>query len=171
MGKLLKVLLSIIIAVLVIAVAIIAWGHYFRANYEFDAPRSIVRDDGGKTIIAEGKALYDENGDIFEIKGVNFGNLFIAEGWMTVNSVGAKLNEDGSFAKVNEDGIIEEYEEIYQEEMDAILADRFTDEEIEALNDAYFYSYVLPQLPFYIRQIQTYRRGALRKDQLRHIRI
>ena len=181
MGKLLKVLLSIIIAVLVIAVAIIAWGHYFRANYEFDAPRSIVRDDGGKTIIAEGKALHDENGDIFEIKGVNFGNLFIAEGWMTVNSVGAKLNEDGSFAKVNEDGIIEEYEEIYQEEMDAILADRFTDEEIEALNDAYFYSYCTEQdfinikeigfntirLPMYYRNfLSTYDRYRLTDEEL-----
>ena len=181
MGKFLKVLISIIIAILVIAIGVIAWGHYYRTSYEFDAPRSIVRDDGGNTIIAQGKALYDENGDIFEIRGVNFGNLFIAEGWMTVNSVGAKLNEDKSFAKVNEDGIIEEYEEIYQEEMDDILARRFTDEEIEALNDAYFYSYCTEQdfinikeigfntirLPMYYRNfLSTYDRYRLTDEEL-----
>ena len=145
MGKLLKTLLAIVIAVIVIAAAVIGWGHYYRVTYKFDAPKEITRVDGGETIIAEGKALYDENGKIFEIRGVNFGNLFIAEGWMTVNSVGAKLNEDGSFAKVNEDGIVEEYEEIYQEEMDAILAERFTDSQLETLNDAYFYSYCTEQ--------------------------
>ena len=141
MGKLLKTLISIVIVVLVVFVGIIGWGHIYRTTYNYDVPEKITRVDGGNTVIAEGKALYDENGDIFEIRGVNFGNLFIAEGWMTVNSVGPLLNEDGSYVKVNDDGIVEEYEEIFQEEMDAIMAERFTNDEIEALNDAYFYSY------------------------------
>ena len=61
---------------------------------------------------------------------------------MTVNSVGALKNEDGSYVKISNDGndIVEEYEEIYQEEMDKILS-RFTDEELTTLNDAYFESY------------------------------
>ena len=181
MGKLLKTLLAIVIAALVIVAAVIGWGHYYRVTYKFDAPKEITRVDGGDTIIAEGKALYDENGKIFEIRGVNFGNLFIAEGWMTVNSVGAKLNEDGSFAKVNEDGIVEEYEEIYQEEMDAILAERFTDSQLETLNDAYFYSYCTEQdfinikeigfntirLPMYYRNfLTTHDRYRLTDEQL-----
>ncbi|MBR3864145.1 MAG: cellulase family glycosylhydrolase [Clostridia bacterium] len=136
------VILGVIIGVIVILVAgVIGWGHIYRKNYKFEAPAHIERTDGGTMIMAQGKALYDENGDIFEIKGVNFGNLFLTEGWMTVNSIGPLLNKDGSFKKVNEDGIVEEYEEIYQEEMDAILAERFSNEQIEQLNDAYFYSY------------------------------
>ena len=64
---------------------------------------------------------------------------------MTVNSIGAAYNKDGSFVSVNDQGIVEEYEEIFQEELDALLASRFTEEEIEALNDAYFYSYCTEQ--------------------------
>ena len=93
------------------------------------------------TVVAVGRGLYDTNGDRFDIKGINFGNLFVAEGWMTVNSVGALYNKDGSFQSVNGKGVVEAYEEIYQEEMDAIFAERFTDDQIEALNDAFFASY------------------------------
>jgi glucan 1,3-beta-glucosidase len=98
------------------------------------------------TVVAVGRGLYDENGQRYDIKGINFGNLFLAEGWMTVNSVGPACQDDGSFKKVNEQGIVEEYLEIYQEEMDAILAQRvargdFTQAQLDALNDAYFYAY------------------------------
>ena len=98
------------------------------------------------TVVAVGRGLYDTNGDRFDIKGINFGNLFVAEGWMTVNSVGALYNKDGSFQSVNDQGVVEAYEEIYQEEFDAILQQRvangdFTAEQLEELNDAYFYAY------------------------------
>ena len=129
--------------VLLLAVGFLVWGHIYGQNYICDAPAHIdLTPNKHNTITAIGKGLYDENGNRFEIKGVNFGNLFIAEGWMTVNSVGALMNENGEYAKVSNDGndIVEEYEEIYQEEMDEILS-RFTDEELEALNNAYFESY------------------------------
>ena len=152
MNKILKrVILGALSLVLVAGVGAglaIGWGHIYRTTYQWDAPDHIVRKDTGediRTIIEDGDALYDEEGNLFQIKGVNFGNLFISEGWMTVNSIGPLLNEDGSFTKVNEEGIVEEYEEIYQEEMDAILAERFTEEQIDTLNDAYFYSYCTEQ--------------------------
>ncbi len=146
-----KFLAVVVIAVLLIvlfAVGVIGWGHIYRTTYNFDVPETIERtytEDEIKTIVASGKALYDEEGKLFTIKGVNFGNLLLAEGWMTVNSLGALYNDDGSFVKVNEDGIVEEYEEVFQEELDAVLAERFTEEQIEALNDAYFYSYCTEQ--------------------------
>ena len=130
-------------AILLIAGGFLLWGHIYGLNYEYDAPEHIdLVANEHKTITAVGKGLYDANGDRFDIKGINFGNLFIAEGWMTVNSVGALKNNDGSYSKVSTDGndIVEEYEEIYQEEMDEILS-RFTDEELTELNDAYFESY------------------------------
>lgn len=141
----LTVVIIVVAVVLVVFAAILGWGRYYRTNYKYDVPVSIAREDGASTVIASGRALYDENGDLFEIRGVNYGNLFIAEGWMTVNSIGALYNKDGTFQKVNEDGIVEEYEEIYQDEMDALLASKFKDEQLKALNDAYFESYCTDQ--------------------------
>ena len=110
MHKILKrVILGALSLVLVAGVGAglaIGWGHIYRTTYQWDAPDHIVRKDTGediRTIIADGDALYDEEGNLFQIKGVNFGNLFISEGWMTVNSIGPLLNEDGSFTKVNEE--------------------------------------------------------------------
>ena len=105
----------------------------------------LVPNDFG-TVVAVGRGLYDAEGNRFDIKGINFGNLFIAEGWMTVNSVGALYNEDGSFQSVNEQGVVEAYEEIYQEEFDAIFAERiakgdFTQEQVDQMLNAFFYAY------------------------------
>ena len=143
MKFILKTVISLVLCVALFAGGVLAWGGYYASNYQKNhAPEHIdlVANELG-TITAVGRGLYDANGDRFDIKGINFGNLFIAEGWMTVNSIGALYNDDGGFAKVNDQGIVEEYEEIYQEEMDVILSERFTEEEIKALNDAYFYSY------------------------------
>ena len=41
-----------------------------------------------KTMKAVGRGIYDENGNRFDIKGVNFGNWLFCEGWMTINSIG-----------------------------------------------------------------------------------
>ena len=129
--------------ILLVAGGFLLWGHIYGQTYTHDAPEHIeLTSNEHGTITAVGKGLYDENGDRFYIKVINFGNIFIAEGWMTVNSVGALKNDDGSYVKISKDGndIVEEYEEIYQEEMDKYLS-RFTDEELTVLNDAYFESY------------------------------
>ena len=123
-------------------------GNLYVANQSTDdtpAQVEITPNELG-TVVAVGRGLYDASGNRFDIKGINFGNLFIAEGWMTVNSIGALYNEDGSFQSVNEQGVVEAYEEIYQQEFDAILADRvakgdFTEEQLEELLETFFYSY------------------------------
>lgn len=134
--------IAILLGVIIVALGgILLWGHISADTYVYDAPEHIeLTPNEHGTVVAVGKGLYDANGDRFDIKGINFGNLFIAEGWMTVNSIGALMNDDGTYVKYNENGIVEEYEEIYQEEMDAILS-RFTDEQLKELNDAYFESY------------------------------
>ena len=122
-----KVLLGIgiaLLAVLLIIGALALAGNSYVAKKSADDIPSHVEISPNKfgTVVAVGRGLYDANGDRYDIKGINFGNLFIAEGWMTVNSVGALYNEDGSFQSVNDQGVVEGYEEIYQEEFDAILA-------------------------------------------------
>lgn len=137
--------LTIFLAVVfVLLVGFLIWGHIYGETYVYDAPEHVEISEPShyETVTAIGKGLYEANGDRFDIKGINFGNLFIAEGWMTVNSVGAQIKPDGSYVKVSNDGngIVEEYEEIYQEEMDQLLS-RFTNDELDSLNDAYFNSY------------------------------
>ena len=148
MKKVVMSVASILLAVLILAGSLLVYGNVYVAKQSRDDIPSHVDIEANEfgTVTAVGRGLYDEKGDRFEIKGINFGNLFIAEGWMTVNSVGALYNDDGSFKKVNEQGIVEEYEEIYQEEMDKILADRvangdFTQEQLDELNEAFFYAY------------------------------
>ena len=148
MKKILIGLVSVLLVVAILAGGLVVYGNlYVSKQHNSDTPSHVDIDANEfGTITAVGRGLYDANGDRFEIKGINFGNLFIAEGWMTVNSVGAAFNDDGSFVKVNEQGIVEEYEEIYQEEMDKILADRvangdFTQEQLDELNEAFFYAY------------------------------
>ncbi len=148
MEKFLIVLAIFLGVVLVAAGALFYIGNNYVSNQNADAiPNHVeLTPNAFNTVTAVGRGLYDEKGDRFEIKGINFGNLFIAEGWMTVNSLGAKYNKNGTFVKVNEQGIVEEYEEIYQEEMDAVLAERvakgdFTAEQLKELNDAYFNAY------------------------------
>ena len=145
MKKAIIITLSVLLSVALLVVGLIWLGNVMIDNYKYDAPEKVTIDPNEYgTITAVGKGLYDSEGNRFDIKGINFGNLFIAEGWMTINSIGALYNDDGSFKKVNEQGIVEEYEEIFQEEMDAILAERFDPVEVKVLNDAYFYSYCTP---------------------------
>ena len=143
MKKFLIVLVSILLIV-VIAVGALAFiaNNYINNQSADDIPAHVdlVPNELG-TITAVGRGLYDANGDRFEIKGINFGNLFIAEGWMTVNSLGAVYNKNGGFESVNKEGVVEAYEEIYQDQMDATLAERFTLDQIDQLNDAFFNAY------------------------------
>lgn len=148
MKKVIVIIAVILALVLAGAGGFLWYGNFYVSNHGIDQIPDHVELQPNElgTVVAVGRGLYDENGDRFDIKGINFGNLFIAEGWMTVNSVGAVYNDDGSFKKVNEQGIVEEYQEIYQEEMDAILAQRvangdFTQSQLDALNDAFFYAY------------------------------
>ena len=146
-----KVLLGIGIALasilLIVGGFALAGNLYVAGKSADDIPAHVeITPNEFGTVVAVGRGLYDADGNRFDIKGINFGNLFIAEGWMTVNSVGALYNKDGSFQSVNEQGVVEAYEEIYQEEFDAILAERvangdFTEEQLNQLLDTFFYAY------------------------------
>ncbi len=143
MKKVLITIAVVILALLLLAGGFLLWGDSYAKNYDCEIPEQVeIEPNELGTVTAVGRGLYTPDGKRFDIKGVNYGNLFIFEGWMTINSIGAQVNADGSYVKLNHDGtIVEEYEEIYQEEMDEILAGRFSDEQLTNLNNAYFESY------------------------------
>ena len=181
-GVLIGLVAVLVIAVVAVAIIAINANKYIAGMSASDIP-SHVELEANKygTITAVGRGLYDANGNRYEIKGINYGNLFIAEGWMTVNSMGAMYNEDGSFKSVNAEGVVEEYEEIFQEEMDALLAEKFTDEQLDELNNAYYEAYCTEadfqllsdtglntiRLPVYYRTfLTTYDRYRLTDEEL-----
>ena len=82
--------ISLLCVVLLVGALALVANAYVAAKSSDDIPESVeLSANEFGTVTAVGRGLYDENGKRFEIKGINFGNLFIAEGWMTVNSIGA----------------------------------------------------------------------------------
>ena len=68
----------------------LAGNAYVASKSADDIPEKVeIEPNAYGTVVAVGRGLYDANGNRFDIKGINFGNIFIYEGWMTVNSIGA----------------------------------------------------------------------------------
>ena len=141
--KVLGIISGVFLLVLGTLSGIMIDGYLYGKNYDpkIASKVDITHTSNIKTMKAVGRGIYDEEGNRFDIKGVNFGNWLFCEGWMTINSIGPVLNSDGTYAKINSEGVVEEYEEMYQEEVDAILNERFTKEQLETLYDAYYSSY------------------------------
>ena len=126
-----------------------------------------------KTIKAVGKGLYESNGKYIQLKGINFGNWLIQEGWMTPNSLGAKYNPDGTFVKVNEEGIVEEYEQVFQDELELALKNNpnLNNIQIEQLWDVYYKSYckeidfkIIKETGFNMIRLPMYYRNFMEGD-------
>ena len=118
----------------------------FRKNYYVEIPDHVTLDNVSdiQPLTAVGRGIYDKNGDRVTLQGVNFGNWLIQEGWMSVNSLGASYKRNGSYVKINEEGIVEEYEELYQEEVIEAMRNNpnLTAEQIDELWDVYYDNYI-----------------------------
>ena len=134
----------------VLGIVLISFGLIANTSYNFGkkeynnlSKKVEVTHKKIETYKAIDKGIYDLEGNLFQIQGINYGNLLIQEGWMSVNSLGPKLNEDGSYAKINSEGVIEEYEEVYQEELDLALKNNpnLNQEKINELWSIYYKSY------------------------------
>ena len=97
----------------VLGIILISFGLIANASYNFGkkdynnlSKKVEVTHKKIETYKAIDKGIYDLEGNLFQIQGINYGNLLIQEGWMSVNSLGPKLNEDGSYAKINSEGVI-----------------------------------------------------------------
>ena len=51
-------------------------------------PRFPAHIEGSGFVQARGEHLYDGAGDLLQLKGVNFGNWFVQEPWMSLAAVG-----------------------------------------------------------------------------------
>lgn len=147
MNKTKKIIISTfsVLGIILISFGLIANTSYNFGKKEYNnlSKKVEVTHKKIETYKAIDKGIYDLEGNLFQIQGINYGNLLIQEGWMSVNSLGPKLNEDGSYAKINSEGVIEEYEEVYQEELDLALKNNpnLNQEKINELWSIYYKSY------------------------------
>lgn len=142
--KTLLIVLCSIIFVLSLGIFGTIYIYNYGENFNEKIPEFVeVNHYDMKTIKAVGKGLYESDGKYIQLKGINFGNWLIQEGWMTPNSLGAKYNPDGSFVKVNEEGIVEEYEQVFQDELELALSNNpnLNENQINELWDIYYKSY------------------------------
>lgn len=141
--RILKRIIIVIVSLVVLVVAVIG-GHFLYSEfYTPNVADKITLEKETKTLTTHGKGIYDTEGNKVVLNGINYGNWLIQEGWMSINSVGASYNEDGSFVNVNSDGIVEKYEEMAQSQLDEALANNpnLTPAQIEELWDIYYYTY------------------------------
>ncbi len=91
----------------------------FRKDFYAEIPQTVepLNETGLQPLRAVGRGIYDKHGNRVALNGINFGNWFLQEGWMSVNSVGPLLDKNGNYVKINEDGIVEEYEETFHDEV------------------------------------------------------
>lgn len=97
----------VVIAGLTLATCVI-----YSAAYRGDSLTSTITNTTG-LVQAKGRSLYDKNGKLLRLKGVNIGNCFVSEQWLSPLSVGAKKNADGSYV-TDKDGNIQ-YPEMPEE--------------------------------------------------------
>ncbi|MCR5079240.1 MAG: glycoside hydrolase family 5 protein [Bacilli bacterium] len=135
--------LACLLIVVISLFGVIGVGSIVGNNVNHDVASHVDPGNNRKAYFAKGRGTYDLNGDLFTLKGVNFGNYFMQEGWLSPFSLGEAKNEDGSYKKVNEEGIVEEYEEMYQEEMIAAMRNNpnLSETKIASLWDAYYKTY------------------------------
>lgn len=138
--QLLIVVGSVLLIICLIAGVLLVKVAVFADNYYAPVPDKIQWT--GETAVdqplrANGRGVYDADGNRVTFRGINFGNWLITEGWLCTHSVGLELDKDGNPTKVNENGIVESYKEsFYQDELD-ILTERFGKEKADKLVDIY----------------------------------
>ena len=85
----------------------------YSATYSIPKQAETIENKTG-LVQARNRSLYDESGNKIRLEGVNFGNLFLQEGWMSPLALEPKKNEDGSYVK-DKDGNLQ-YPEFNEEQ-------------------------------------------------------
>lgn len=127
---------SIFTTLLVSCGALIAYGNLM--TYP-EPVKSIEKNSD--LISAYKNGLYDKNGNLIKLKGINAGNLFVQEGWLSPLAIEPLKNEDGSYKKDKDKNL--EYPEFAEETFrDALLKNKNCGKEnIDSWLDYYYSSW------------------------------
>ena len=98
MKKMIRVVLSVLLALVVLVGAAVGALVLYSKNYTVPESPATVKNDTG-LVQASGRALYDAQGRQLRLVGINASQLLLQEGWMSPFALEPKKNEDGSFVK------------------------------------------------------------------------
>ena len=113
MAKDLKVGLIVGGSILGVLATVIGTVAIYSATYKIPKQLEKINNDTG-LVQAYGRSLYNPNGDKIVLEGVNFGNIFLQEGWLSNFALEPSKNADGSYVK--DDGGYIQYPEFAEED-------------------------------------------------------
>lgn len=131
-----------IVSTLVLGVAIfVASVSSYSINYALPVQATTIKNNTG-LVQSHNRSLYDENGNMLRLEGVNFGNIFIQEGWLGAFATDPMFNEDGTIKKDNDNNIL--YPEFTEEDFrEALLTNpNCGDANFDTWFDHYFNSWL-----------------------------
>lgn len=99
--------LVIITSVTVLGLFAYSW------NYKIPVQAEKIEPTGTNLISTQNRSLYDKNGNIIKLNGINAGNILLQEGWMSPFDLEPKKDKDGSLIK-DKDGNLS-YDEFSEE--------------------------------------------------------
>ena len=134
-----------IVLICVLAVALLVGGVFgglmiYSASYKVPSPAAKVENHTG-LVQAVGRSLYDADGNVLQLVGVNAGQILLQEGWMSPFALEPLKNEDGSYVKDKDDNI--QYPEFTEEEFRAALAanPNLAGYDVDELMEYYWYCF------------------------------
>ena len=132
-------LLALVVVLGLLAGAMILYAN----NYKQPAQPATIQNTTG-LVQAHSRSLYDPEGKLLRLNGINAGQILLQEGWMSPFALEPLKNADGSFVKDGDGNI--QYPEFTEEEFRAGLKanPNLREYELEALLEAYrdcFFTY------------------------------
>lgn len=126
--------LIIITSVTVLGLFAYSW------NYKIPVQAEKIEPTGTNLISTQNRSLYDKNGNIIKLNGINAGNILLQEGWMSPFDLEPKKDKNGNLIK-DKDGNLS-YDE-FSEEMflDALNKNENLKDHQEELKEYYYKSF------------------------------
>ena len=111
--KTLKIVSFSLLGVIILGLTAFGGVYAYTINYRPEAPKD-TSEKKSDLFFTENTGLYDKDGKLFTIRGINAGNYFLQEGWISPFALEPLTNEDGTYVK-DKDGNIQ-YPEFSQED-------------------------------------------------------
>lgn len=117
--KVIKIVLASVLALVLLVGGVFGGFMIYSANYRVEAPAATAENNTG-LVQAVGRGLYDADGNLLQLVGVNAGQILLQESWMSPFAIEPLKNADGSYVK--DDGGNMQYPEFTEEDYRAALA-------------------------------------------------
>lgn len=136
-----KIVVFSLLAVILLPLAFVGVVAIYSSTYSIPKQAASIENNTG-LVQASNHSLYDEDGNRLILRGVNFGNIFLQEGWLSPLALEPLKNDDGTYQRDNDGNI--KYPEFCQEEFyEGLLSNPNCGEDnYQTWFDYYFHAWV-----------------------------